>query len=248
MRLGALLTPSGGQPDHLVNEARAMESAGYDSIWSAHAMGRGFMMHDPLIALTAAAAVTSRVELGTAILQLPIYHPTDVVLKVATLMQIAGDRVRLGVGAGSTKSDYQVHEADFEHRFKDFDIRLAKLKQSWLSGDAGSGLLSLPPVLGDGPPIFLGTWGRHVQRAATEFDGWIASGMHRTVEECEQALKGYRAAGGRRAIVSTILVSKETDLGALREKLQAFSHAGFDDAVVMIQPGGPTLTAVRQLV
>ena len=72
--------------------------------------------------------------------------------------------------------------------------------------------------------------------------------MHRTVEECEQALKGYRAAGGRRAIVSTILVSKETDLGALREKLQAFSQAGFDDAVVMIQPGGPTLTAVRQLV
>ena len=71
MRLGALLTPAGDHPDHLVNEARAIESAGFDSIWSAHAMGRGLMMHDPLLALTAAAAVTTRVELGTGILQLP---------------------------------------------------------------------------------------------------------------------------------------------------------------------------------
>ena len=90
MRLGALLTPAGEKPDQLVNEAKSIEAEGFDSVWTAHAMGRGFMMHDPLVALAAAAAVTSRVELGTAILQLPIYHPTDVALKVATLMQIAG--------------------------------------------------------------------------------------------------------------------------------------------------------------
>ena len=70
MRLGALLTPAGDQPDHLVNEARAIESAGFDSIWSAHAMGRGFMMHDPLLALTAAAAVTTRVELGLSLIHI----------------------------------------------------------------------------------------------------------------------------------------------------------------------------------
>ena len=48
MRLGALLTPADGlNPHHLVEEAKAIEAAGFDSLWSAHAMGRGFMMHDP---------------------------------------------------------------------------------------------------------------------------------------------------------------------------------------------------------
>ena len=248
MRLGALLTPAGENPHHLVNEAKAIEAEGFDSVWTAHAMGRGFMMHDPLVALAAAAAVTSRVELGTAILQLPIYHPTDVALKVATLMQIAGDRVRLGVGAGSTKSDYLVHEADFGQRFRDFDQKLAQLRQCFAHGTANTGHLALPQRALHGPPLLLGTWGHHVSRAASEFDGWIASGMHRTVEECSEALKAYRSAGGGRAIVSTILVTKDTDLGGLREKLEAFRDADFDDAVVMINPGAPPLSAVRQLI
>jgi len=46
MRLGALLTPAGGlNPHHLVEEAKAIEAAGFDSLWSAHAMGRGFMVY-----------------------------------------------------------------------------------------------------------------------------------------------------------------------------------------------------------
>jgi len=249
MRLGALLTPADvSKPHHLVEEAKAIEAAGFDSLWSAHAMGRGFMMHDPLTALAAAAAVTSRVELGTAILQLPIYHPTDIALKVLTLRQIAGDRVLLGVGAGSTESDYVIHEADFKNRFSDFDASLTKLRQTLSTGTAGGGNIAVPPNLQGGPPIFFGTWGRNVARAATEFDGWIASGMHRSPEECAEALAGYREAGGGRAVVSTILVTAETDLSALKDRLQGYQHAGFDDAVVMIYPGGPTFEQVRSLV
>ena len=77
-------------------------------------------MHDPLLALTAAAAVTTRVELGTGILQLPLYHPADVVLKVLTLLQIAGDRLLLGVGAGSTQADYALHD---QVRFHQMEIK-----------------------------------------------------------------------------------------------------------------------------
>ena len=136
MQTGALLTPAGDQPDHLVNEARAIESAGFDSIWSAHAMGRGFMMHDPLLALTAAAAVMTRVELGSGILQLPLYQPADVILKVLTLMQIAGDRLLLGVGAGSTQADYALHEQDFRQRFQQLEVSLESLRQGFESGQS----------------------------------------------------------------------------------------------------------------
>ena len=248
MRLGALLTPAGDQPNHLVNEARAIESAGFDSIWSAHAMGRGFMMHDPLLALTAAAAVTTRGELGPGILQLPLYQPADVLLKVLTLMQIAGDRLLLGVGAGSTQADYALHDQDFSQRFHQLEISLEALKQGFESGQVGNGDVGLPPNLKGGPPLFLGTWGQSVQRAATEFDGWIASGLHRTPVECGEALKAYQAAGGQRAIVSTILVMGNTDIGALREQLTSYAEAGFDDAVLMVYPGAPSLEALRALV
>ena len=94
----------------------------------------------------------------------------------------------------------------------------------------------------------LGTWRQNVKRAATEFDGWIASGMHRTPAECGEALKAYRAAGGQRAIVSTIVVTGNTDIGDLREQLKSYAEAGFDDAVLMVYPGAPSLEALRALV
>ena len=94
----------------------------------------------------------------------------------------------------------------------------------------------------------LGTWGQSDKRAATEFDGWIASGMHRTPAECGEALTAYRAAGGQRAIVSTIIVTGNTDTGALREQLTSYADAGFDDAVLMVYPGAPSLEALRALV
>ena len=205
-------------------------------------------MHDPLLALTAAAAVTTRVELGTGILQLPLYDPADVVLKVLTLMQIAGDRLLLGVGAGSTQADYALHDEDFSQRFHQLEIRLKALREGFESGQVGSGDVGLPANLRGGPPLLLGTWGQSVRRAATEFDGWIASGMHRTPAECGEALTAYRAEGGQRAIVSTIIVSGTTDVGALRELLESYAEAGFDDAVLMVYPGAPALEALRALV
>ena len=205
-------------------------------------------MHDPLLALTAAAAVTTRVELGTGILQLPLYQPVDVILKVLTLMQIAGDRLLLGVGAGSTQADYALHEQDFRQRFQQLEVSLESLRQGFESGLVGSGDVGLPPNLKGGPPLLLGTWGQNVKRAATEFDGWIASGMHRTPAECGEALKTYRAAGGQRAIVSTIVVTGNTDIGDLREQLKSYAEAGFDDAVLMVYPGAPSLEALRALV
>ena len=99
-----------------------------------------------------------------------------------------------------------------------------------------------------GSPLFLGSWGRGVERAAKEFDGWIASAHYRTVEQVIAALGRYRDAGGGRAVVSTIQLPAGTDLGELHDRLARFAEAGFDDAVVSILPGGPQPGAVRRLV
>ena len=94
-------------------------------------------MHDPLLALTAAAAVTTRVELGTGILQLPLYQPADVILMVLTLMQIAGDRLPR-VGAGSTQADYALH-GRFQAAFQQLEVSLESLRQGFESASRQRG-------------------------------------------------------------------------------------------------------------
>lgn len=249
MRLGALLAFLDGEnPNDIAEQARRYEAEGYDSIWTAHAMGRGFMLTDPFVALAAVAAVTEQAEIGTAILQLPIYHPTDIALKALSLQQLSGGRLLLGVGAGSTEVDYRIHQEDYKARFRNFETKLNNLRKILRTGAVGDLTLSPWPAVRDGVPLFFGTWGKNVARAAREFDGWIASGMHRTPEQCAAAMVRYREAGGSRAIVSTIRINGETDLGELRDRLQGYREAGFDDAVVMFLSGAPDPAEIRHYV
>ncbi|HET6471869.1 MAG TPA: LLM class flavin-dependent oxidoreductase [Pseudomonadales bacterium] len=251
MRLGALLgpIPPTAAATFLADQARAFEHAGFESVWSVQAIGRGFPMTDPFVALAVAAAATRDVEIGTAVVQVPLYHAVDLAHRVLSLMQVCGARLRLGVGAGSTRNDFDAFERDYARRFRDLDAKLATLRRVFADGrDGGVDLTPWPAVRG-GPPLLLGAWGGPgVERAATEFDGWIASAAKRSADAVLDALKRFRAAGGRRAVVSTIQVGGNTDLGELHERLARFAAGGFDDAVVMLLPGGPTPDAIRRLV
>ena len=60
------------------------------------------------------------------------------------------------------------------------------------------------------------------------------------MEEVTIAAEEYRGAGGGPSVISTIQVSRKTDLGELKENLTRFSEAGFNEAVVMIHAGGPS--------
>ncbi len=247
MRLGALLTPVDDDARAIPEQARAIESAGFSSVWSAHAIGRGFMLMDPLIATAAAAVATEHVEIGTAVLQLPLYNPTDVALKSWAVAQLSGGRFRLGVGAGSSRPDFDAHGMPYAERFRRFDACVAELQAIFARRGVNDVPLSPPAAVAEGPPLLLGSWTKSAARAATEFDGWMASGMYTPVDDAVEALQAYRAAGGARALVTTLLVGADTDLGELRERLARYAEAGFDDAIVMPLPGGPDLEAIRAL-
>lgn len=250
MRMGALLGPvsNSAPPGFLADQARTYVAEGFESLWAAQAVGRGFMITDPLVALGVAAAVTEEVELGTAVVQLPLYAPGDLAQRVFSLMQVAGSRLILGVGAGSTAADFEVFGRSYESRFADFSRGVAALRELFATGKGdGFDLCPWPSVLG-GPPLFLGSWGAAVERAARTFDGWIASGAYRSPDEVIEALGRYRRAGGGRAIVSTIQMGPATDLGEMKETLARYAEAGFDDAVVMLMPGGATAAEARGLV
>jgi len=249
MKLGVLLSPL-AQPDHahaLRDQAREYESLGYSGIWSAQAAGRGFMMTDPLLALATAAAVTETIRLGTAVLQLPLYNPLALAHSVFSLQQLCGDRLILGVGAGSTAADFQVFGQDYDDRFGRFNRSASTLKHILASGSQGDANLTPWQAVIGGPPLYLGSWGNQVITAAERFDGWIASAHYRSVEDIALAAERYHRAGGKHAIVSTIQLSQQTDLSELKDRLQRFEEIGFEEAVVMFLPGGPDPARIIKL-
>ncbi len=254
MRLGALLGPI-ADPSvvrELADQARRYAGEGFDSLWSAQAIGRGFMITDPFVALSIAATVTDTVEIGTAVLQIPLYHPMELAHRVFSLQQICGDRLILGVGAGSTEQDFDAFDKNYQGRFENFSRNVEDLRSIFRTGGLGDSNLSPWPAVAGGPPLFLGSWGNGVARAARSFDGWIASANYRTPDEVVAALAGYREAGDwqqvvGRAIVSTIQLVPGIDLGELKARLDKFRDAGFDDAVVMFLPGGPGPREIRPL-
>lgn len=250
MRLGALIAPPDPslEAGSLVELAREAEGEGFDSVWVPQAVGRGRMVSDPLIALAAIASATRRVQLGTAVIQLPLYLPVELAHRIFSLMHVAGKRLVLGVGVGSTENDFRAFGRDYATRFKRFDADLAELRHLLAKGAAHEIDLSPWPSVVGGPPLLFGTWGKGVARAAREFSGWIASAMYRRPDQLLDALRAYRAHGGKIAIVSTIVLGPEQEAGANRKRLDFFAESGFDEAVVLLLPGGPSAHEVRSWV
>src|SRR5258705_10504602 len=118
MRLGigaATMSPDGTPVtgDALVGSARTAERLGFDSLWFFDAMSRGFILPDPLIGVSVAAAASTRVEVGTCVLQVPLRNPVELAHRILTAHLISGGRLLLGGGPGSTKRDFNAIGPDY---------------------------------------------------------------------------------------------------------------------------------------
>ena len=124
-----------------------------------------FPNYDPLLALAAAAAVTSRVRLVTAVLLAPLRTNTALFAKQAvTLDNLSGGRLVLGMGVGIRQDDFDISGADYHQRGRTFDRQLEEMRAIW-NGEAGIGPA---PVRPGGPELMIG--GRSdaaIKRAAT---------------------------------------------------------------------------------
>lgn len=243
MRLGATLAHWADAPPYPVIEwARRLVAAGFESLWTPEIVGRGSLVPDPFVTLAAAAAVTADVELGTATVQVPLHHPAELAHRVLSLQQVCGRRLTLGISPGSTAADFAAYDREHATRFATFRESTQRLRG--LLENGRDERADLGPAAAR-PPLLLGSWGANVERAAREFDGWLASGFRRAPDEIVAAHERYRAAGGARAIVCAVPVTR--DLDAAAQVLSRYADAGFDDAVVLIAPGGPDPEDVRAL-
>src|SRR5438045_8069885 len=151
MRLGLALpnaTPD-GRPltgSALIAGARAVERAGFDSLWCFDSIGRGFMIPDPLIAVSVAATATERLTLGTCILQVPLRRPVELAHRILTAHLVCGGRLMLGVGAGSTKTDFDAVGVEFDTRMQAMDESLALMRRLWQGERVGAADLTPWPT------------------------------------------------------------------------------------------------------
>src|SRR5262245_51310408 len=149
MRLGINLPSrrADGTPlslTEVLQRARKIEEAGFDSIWIGDTVHRGtHVSPDPLMWLLAAATVTQRIELGVSVLQVPLREPFELAQRLITLHVLSGGRFSLGMGAGSTKADFDAVGVDYAARFKLLSKYLPILK-SLLNGEQ-VGTASLKP-------------------------------------------------------------------------------------------------------
>jgi probable F420-dependent oxidoreductase len=114
--VGVFLPTFGGDERRTGKEvaafARRAEELGFDSVWATDHLLHGSVFYrtawlDPIISLTYASAVTSRVRLGTSILVMPTRHPVLLAKEVSTLQALSGDRFILGVGTGWDEREFE---------------------------------------------------------------------------------------------------------------------------------------------
>lgn len=199
--IGFNIGPTSGE--EVIEAAQLAEAAGVESIWTFEhvivpldykskypysADGKmgvtpETVMVDPLIALTAVAAATKKIRLGTGVNILPQSNPLFMAKQAASLDFISNGRLMLGLGIGWLEEEFDAMGVSFEARGKRNDDYLQAMRKVW-SGEvvehesdylSWHGFKSYPvPVQAPLPIIIGGSKGKAFERIAKYAQGWYA--------------------------------------------------------------------------
>jgi alkanesulfonate monooxygenase SsuD/methylene tetrahydromethanopterin reductase-like flavin-dependent oxidoreductase (luciferase family) len=241
--------------DRISDFASQVEARGFHGLWVTDSFGRGRPTLDPVVLMSVIAAVTGKIEVGTCVLQVPVRHPIELAHRIGGLHALTGSRLMLGLGSGSTKADFDLVGQDYEQRFKLLMPALEMMRTAWRGEEVPGGRLTPWPGTEGGPALLLGAWRnkRWIVYAAQQCEGWIASGLYPKPEELEAGIKFYRDAGGKRAVLSNVIIdlhgnAENMPMGgrasvmltggeqAARDKLRWIEEVGFDDVLCMAMP------------
>jgi alkanesulfonate monooxygenase SsuD/methylene tetrahydromethanopterin reductase-like flavin-dependent oxidoreductase (luciferase family) len=160
----------------LTEWARAAEDAGFSTLGTIDRIVYG--NYEPLIALSAAAAVTERIRLATTVMLGPLRGNATLVAKqILSLDALAGGgRAVLGIAIGGREDDYEASGISMSERGAWLDAALPEIRRVW-AGDGEQQAKVGPRPEGAGPTLILGGTAAASYRRAAQFgDGWIAPG------------------------------------------------------------------------
>jgi probable F420-dependent oxidoreductase len=247
--------------EQLVGLSQFIESQGFESVWTfEHVMvpveyeskypyskdgkmggGSDNPFLDPLIALTAVAAHTKTLRLGTGVNILSQANPLLLAKQAASLDVLSGGRFMLGAGIGWLREEFDAMGVPFERRGARYDDYVVAMRKVW-SGEVvehqsdflnWSGFQSYPtPVQEGGVPIVIGgSKGKAFERIAKLGDGWFAptnnaAGLAPMLDPLREACD---AAG--RDYDSVEITSMWDNQGGM-EAIEAFAEIGVSRVIV----------------
>lgn len=204
-----------GVPARLILEwSAAAERAGFSTLGVIDRIV--YANFDPLPTLAAAAAVTERIRLTTAILIGP-YRGNGALLakQLATVDNLSDGRLSVGIAVGPREDDYEATGSSFRERGRAFDRQLAELRAVWAGEPRGhAGPIGPHPVQAGGPPLLIGGNAAATFRRVAQFGaGWIfgGGGPAAFAAGADQAGRAWRAAG--RAGQPRLVVNAYVSLG-----------------------------------
>ena len=199
MLVGAFMfvTDYSMRPDEL---ARLLEERGFESLWvpehthipasrlspwpgGADLPQEYWHSYDPFVALSAAAAVTTKLKLGTGICLIVERDPITTAKEIASLDMLSDGRFMFGIGGGWNAEEMENHGTNYRRRWRLLRERILAMKAIWTEDEAEfhgefvnfDKLWAYPkPVQKPHPPIFMGGDGPTTFNRVVEFcDGWM---------------------------------------------------------------------------
>jgi alkanesulfonate monooxygenase SsuD/methylene tetrahydromethanopterin reductase-like flavin-dependent oxidoreductase (luciferase family) len=177
--------------------ARRAEAAGFSTLASIGAVS--YPTYEELTVFAAAGAVTERIRFMPNVLIAPARTTAELAKQAATVQELTGGRLTLGLGVGWREADYTLTGRDFAGRGQVFDQQLADLRRAWAGQAIQEGTRPAAPEIGHpGVPIMVGgATDAAVRRTVEHGVGWTAGGMtpEMAAPFVEQVRAAWRDAG-----------------------------------------------------
>jgi probable F420-dependent oxidoreductase len=202
-------------------------------------------LHDPFVALAAAAAVTTGLKLGTCVCLVAEHDPIVLAKVVASLDAISNGRVILGIGAGWNVEEMANHGVEYRRRWKLLREKVLAMREIWTKDAAEfhgecvnfDPIWSYPkPVQKGGPPILLGALSNRTFERVIEYcDGWIpvtVPGYDFAVATRKLRETAERAGRRPEALSLTVPITPKEEIA------RSFMDLGFGRILLGLPPAG----------
>jgi len=243
----------------LAGLARSAEERGFESLWVAehtHIPARGPQASrlpreyshtlDPFVALTAAAAATTNLRVGTAICQVVEREPIVTAKAVASLDVVSGGRFLFGAGAGWLRDEMRNLGADPAQRWDILRERILAMKQVWTGEEAEfhgehvsfPAIWSWPkPVQVPHPPVLLGVQGKGAIEHVVDYaDEWLPLDDEAALPWKPRIAELQRLANARgRGEIPVSVCTEQPDAASLED----YQALGIHRAIFLLPSAGP---------
>jgi probable F420-dependent oxidoreductase len=216
--------------DEILREAELAEQVGFDSVFvpEHHMMPDGYLPA-PQVLLGAIAARTSRIRLGTAILQLPEWHPINIAEAWAVLDNLSHGRSILGVGLGLVEPEFRLFGREVKDAAQLFNEQIEIIRRAWTETPfsfAGhfyqfDNVSITPRVLQKPhPPIWVGAMSEPaLKRAARVGSGWISDPLHH-IEVMKSWADIYRKQAQEARNAAEVVIMRAFMLAESRDEIE----------------------------